>query len=90
MFDNITAESLKGMTISDISRVVRKNWAKPNFAAVPYIESMGHCETLESRYIAEDGATQVVYFLSNATTWRGDVAKLVKAELNRRLKARGH
>lgn len=88
-FQNVSAESLKTMTISDIARVVNKHWPKPYFGAVPYIQSMTACETLDSRFIAEDGKTQVLYFLSNATTWRGEVARLVKAELNRRLKAKG-
>jgi hypothetical protein len=30
----------------------------------------------------DDAKTIVLYFLANAQTWRGEVAKRVKAELN--------
>jgi hypothetical protein len=30
---------------------------------------------------SEDGRTMVLYFLSNARSWRGDTAKAIKAEL---------
>ena len=33
------------------------------------------------RYMYEDGRSIVRYFLANASTWRGPVAKVIKAEL---------
>lgn len=41
---------------------------------------------IEDRYIADSGASIVSYFLANASTWKGEVAKAIKKELNRRVK----
>jgi hypothetical protein len=71
------------MTLSELATVIRKDWKKPYFGAVPYIEAMAYCATVDTPYGCEDGKTQVIYFLSNANTWRGPVAKAVKAELKR-------
>ena len=67
--------------IKDIAKEIRSDWKKPYFGAVPYLEAM------ETRHASEDndcmGAakTIVLYFLANATTWRGETARRVKAEL---------
>jgi hypothetical protein len=37
-------------------------------------------------YYADTGRSIVLYFLNNATSWKGDTAKAVKAELKLRLK----
>jgi hypothetical protein len=37
-------------------------------------------------YGMEDAKTIILYFLSNATHWRGETAKAIKAELKRRIK----
>lgn len=73
-------------SISQISRIISDNWDNVNYAAVPYVAAMNELNTIDSRYGVEDGRSIVVYFLSNASTWKGEVAKAVKAELKRRLK----
>ena len=83
-----TKMDLTGKSISDLARIIRADWASVNFGAKPYLNAMRSIENLNDAYGCEDGRTQVLYFLSNATSWRGDVARQVKAELNRRLKAR--
>jgi hypothetical protein len=42
---------------------------------------MGSLETLRDYYGADDARSIVLYFLSNATTWRGDDARRIKLEL---------
>jgi len=76
---------LKGLAISDLARVCRNDWAKVNFAAVPYLEAMGTLEHINDPFGMDSGKSIVVYFLGNATSWRGDVARAVKKELKRRL-----
>ncbi len=59
------------------------------YGAAPYLDAMRelHCVDLKGATYGADSASSVVrYFLSNARTWRGPVARVVKAELNRRLK----
>jgi hypothetical protein len=36
----------------------------------------------------DSGRSIVAYFLSNASTWRGETAKRIKLELNKMLKSR--
>lgn len=73
-------------TISAIARDIRKAWPKVYFGAVPYLQAMASLETIHSRYGMEDGKSIVLYFLSNASTFRGDIAKTLKAELKQHLK----
>lgn len=73
-------------SIRQLAGIIKADWKNVYFGAVPYLDAMMLLEKIEDRYIMEDGRTIVLYFLSNAKTWRGDVAKAVKAELNRRLK----
>lgn len=67
--------------IREIAQVIRADWKKVNFAAVPYLEAMFEVDGVNDAFGCEDGRTQVLYFLSNATTWRGPVARAIKAEL---------
>lgn len=68
--------------LSEIAREIRKNWgAKVNFAAKPYLEAMASLNKVTDKYGHDDADMIVRYFLNNATTWRGETAKRVKAEL---------
>ena len=80
-----TPNDLKGHTIAQLARLCRNDWAKVNFAAVPYLEAMGTLEHINDPYGMDSGKSIVIYFLGNATSWRGDVARAVKKELKRRL-----
>jgi len=68
-------------TISEIAAEIKRVWAKPNYAAVPYLDAMTQLETINDTYYADDARTIVSYFLANAGTFRGDDAKRIKAEL---------
>lgn len=85
MNETITEQSLRDLKLYELAKVIRGDWKKPYFGAVPYIEAMGNVEDLASPYGADDGEYIVVYFLSNASSWRGPTARLVKAELKRRV-----
>lgn len=67
--------------IHTIAREIRSDWAKPYFGAVPYLDAMGSLDTISDNYGLDTARTIVVYFLANATTWRGETARRVKAEL---------
>lgn len=83
----ITEAVLKDMTLSQIAFIIRQNWKNVNFGAVPYLDALQTMDSIADNYGADPGSQMVAYFLSNATTWRGDTARVVKKELNRRLKA---
>lgn len=67
----------------EIAADIRKNWPKVYFGAEPYLVAMSQLDKVTDPYGVEDGKTQVLYFLSNATSWRGDDAKRIKAELKK-------
>lgn len=67
--------------LCDIAREIRTDWKKPYFGAVPYLQAMASLGTITENYGADDAKSIVLYFLSNAQTWRGETAKRVKKEL---------
>lgn len=73
--------------LSAIAREIKRDWAKPYFGAVPYLDAMRSLVTMADEYGADSARSIVAYFLSNATSWRGETARRVKAELNAMLKA---
>jgi hypothetical protein len=78
--------SLSTLSISEIAGIIADDWSKVNFAASPYLIAMYSLTTVNDKYGVESGRGIVAYFLSNATSWKGEVAKAVKAELKKRLK----
>lgn len=64
-----------------IAQDIRSNWPKVNYAAVPYLDAMATLETIEQNYYFDSGRSVVLYFLANAGSWRGDVAREIKKEL---------
>lgn len=82
-----TGLMLEQLTIAEIAQVIRRNWTpKVYFGAVPYLDAMLSMEKITDPYGLDPGTEIVNYFLANANTWRGEVARAVKKELNRRVK----
>ena len=67
--------------ISAIANQIQSDWKNVNYAAKPYLAAMHELENMHDNYYQDDAQSVVRYFLANAGTWRGDVAKAVKAEL---------
>jgi hypothetical protein len=68
--------------LSTIASEIRRDWgSKVNYAAKPYLSAMASLTDITDRYYQDDAESVVAYFLSNATSWRGETAKRVKAEL---------
>lgn len=65
----------------EIAREIRKDWSPVNFAAKPYLEAMRELSSINDDYYADSGRSVVLYFLSNAASWRGENARRIKAEL---------
>lgn len=78
------------MTLSQIACCIGADWRKAkggvNYAAKPYLEAMYSLESVKENYGADSGRSIVAYFLSNASTWKGEIAKAIKKELNKRIK----
>jgi hypothetical protein len=73
-------------SISTIARDIRRDWTKPNYAAVPYLDAMQGLDTMQDKYYYDSAESVVRYFLSNASSWKGDKAREIKAELKAMLK----
>lgn len=67
--------------ISNIAHDIRRDWKNVNYAAKPYLAAMFELDKITDPYMFDTGRGIVAYFLSNAASWRGPVAKLIKAEL---------
>jgi len=68
-------------TLQTIAQDIKANWPKVNYAARPYLDAMHTLEKVSDNYLYDSGRSIVLYFLSNASGWRGEEAKRIKAEL---------
>jgi hypothetical protein len=64
-----------------IAQDIRTQWRPVNFAAKPYLDAMARLDSITDCYGLDSADSIVRYFLSNATSWRGDTARSIKAEL---------
>jgi hypothetical protein len=67
--------------ISVIASDIRKEWKNVYFGAEPYLDAMASLTTAADNYYCDTGRSVVLYFLANANTFRGPIAKALKAEL---------
>lgn len=74
--------------LHQIADEIVKDWKRPNFGAVPYIEAMRYLATTADAYLDDPGDEIVQRFLTNARTWKGETATRVKAELKAILDAK--
>lgn len=64
----------------------KKGNSKVYFGAVPYLTVMSQLNYVTDNYGEDSAKDVVIYFLSNAATWRGETAKRIKAELKAMVK----
>jgi hypothetical protein len=69
-----------------IVKEIRSDWKKPYFGAVPYMQAMDCMYDMNSKFGADSAKEIVLRFLSNASTWRGETARRIKAELKEMVK----
>lgn len=77
------------LSIGSVTRdLIYRNWKNITPGAVPYVRAMLHLVGDTDKYGVDDAKTIVLYFLSNAQAWRGQIAKAVKADLKKRFNLR--
>ena len=69
-----------------IAREIEADWKNVNYAAKPYLDAMRSLDSISDMYYYDTADSVVRYFLSNASSWRGDKAREIKAELKAMLK----
>jgi hypothetical protein len=67
--------------LSSIAKIIKSDWKKMYFGAVPYVDAMFSLTSIDDVYGAEDARTIVTYFLGNAVTWKGETARRIKSKL---------
>jgi hypothetical protein len=75
----LTIETVRPLHV--IARDIYQAWPKVNYAAKPYLEAMRDLSSINDKYGYDDARSIVLYFLSNASSFRGDSAKTLKLEL---------
>lgn len=76
-------------TLCAIAQDIARDWKAVNYAARPYLDAMYTLNSISDRYHVDSADSIVRYFLSNATAWRGDKAREIKAELKAMLAGKG-
>ncbi len=74
--------------LAEIAQIIELDWSKPYFGAVPYIKAMKKMQSIEDFYYMDSASTIILYFLANASTWRGDIARATKAKLKQLLSSK--
>lgn len=77
---------MENRSLSSIARDIKRVWVKPHFGAKPYLDAMSYLDNIHDKYMYDDARSVVMYFLANASTFRGNDAKVLKAELKNLLK----
>ena len=65
----------------EVGEDIRRNWAKHNDAAVPYLEAMGGLVGIDGSCHLDSGKGIVLCCLGEEGTWRGEHARRIRAEL---------
>lgn len=68
--------------IDEIATEIRKDWKKVSIHAEPYLDAMDELKSVEDMFGWDSASSVIRYFLGNATTWKGDIARRIKKELN--------
>ena len=71
----------KAKTNPYIAREIERDWKAPHTATLPYIKAMHRLRTIEDHYDLKSGKLIIQYFLSDARSWKGEVARRIKKEL---------
>ena len=61
--------------------IIKKDWRKLSPYAEPYLNAMRGLNQITDDYYLDSAQSVVLYFLSNASGWRGDTARAIKKEL---------
>lgn len=70
-------------TFALIAAEIQVKWKNVSPYAKPYLDAMASLFVSDKNasYYYDDAKSIVLYFLSNASTWRGEDARRIKAEL---------
>jgi hypothetical protein len=73
-------------SLSVIAAEIRKDWKPVSNYASPYLSAMSCLDKITDSYGCDSAKMVVLYFLNNASTWKGEKAREIKKELNSMVK----
>lgn len=65
---------------------IKREWPNMSPYAKPYFDAMHSLTSIKENYYADTGVSVVLYFLANASSWKGEAARRIKAELKQIIK----
>tara|TARA_R110000868_G_scaffold317753_1_gene578550 strand:- start:403 stop:675 length:273 start_codon:yes stop_codon:yes gene_type:complete len=77
----IAREIIADMTFQAMNAKKPISWTSKYPYAAPYAKAMRELDSIRDNYYLDSASEIVNRFLCNAIQWRGDTAKLLKAEL---------
>lgn len=73
--------SEKHQPIYEIAAEIEDDWKNVNYGARPYLNAMHNIDQITDFYFRDPADMIVRYFLANASSWRGQVARDIKKQL---------
>jgi hypothetical protein len=74
------------VSVSEIAHAIAKDWTNVSPYAKDYLEAMKSISSVEDNYYADSAKSVILYFLANASTYRGENARSYKALLKEMIK----
>jgi hypothetical protein len=69
------------LKLKEVAFAIEKDWVKVSPYAQPYLDAMKQLDSINDSYYADTAKSVVLYFLANASSYRGESAKPFKAYL---------
>ena len=76
-----TATKTATRPLYEIAREIKNDWKNVYVGAKPYLDAMATLDSINDNYMFDSAKSIVLYFLGNASTWRGETARRIKKEL---------
>ena len=67
--------------LSEIAEEIRRDWNPVHPVAKPYVDAMAKLQNIEDNYGLGSAVEVLARFLGVCGTWKGQVARCVKAEI---------
>lgn len=72
--------------IHEVTSDIRREWPNVHYTARPYLDAMFYLCDKHSKYGLDSASDIVLRFIGNATSFRGERARELKAELKQIIK----
>jgi hypothetical protein len=69
------------VTVSEIAHAIAKDWTNVSPYAADYLNAMKEIRNVDDNYYADSAKSVILYFLANASSYRGENARSYKALL---------